>query len=80
MPRKKPRNSSKRATLKDLPVKADKATRARGGSLVQSDILVSPVVAAAPSETQMESRKFQTLVNVTKARQDIALNSINNAK
>ena len=52
MPRKKTRSSSKRATLKDLPVKSDKATRARGGSLVQSDILVSPVVVAAPSETQ----------------------------
>jgi len=53
------------------------------GGVTLQEAPVAPVSAEAlalQEATQMESRRFQTLSNASKARHDIALNAIKNMK
>jgi hypothetical protein len=51
-----------------------------GGDMVQRMAAMNVQFLALQEATQMESRKFQTLSNASKARHDIALNAIRNLK
>lgn len=51
-----------------------------GGDMVSKMAAMNMQFMALQEATQMESRKFQTLSNASKARHDIALNAIRNMK
>lgn len=51
-----------------------------GGDMMQKMAAMNMQFLALQEATQMESRKFQTLSNASKARHDIALNAIRNMK
>ena len=51
-----------------------------GGDMVQKMAQMNMQFLALQEATQMESRKFQTLSNASKARHDVALNAIRNMK
>ena len=51
-----------------------------GGDMMQKMAAMNMQFMALQEATQMESRRFQTLSNASKARHDIALNAIRNMK
>ena len=53
---------------------------AAGGSMVSEMAAMNMQFMALQNAVQMESRKFQTLSNASKARHDIAMASIRNTK
>ena len=55
-------------------------TGTRGADLVKKLAQMNTQFVALQEATQMESRRFQTLSNASKARHDIAMNAIRNMK
>lgn len=51
-----------------------------GGDMMQKMAAMNMQFLALQEATQMESRKFQTLSNASKARNDVAMNAIRNLK
>jgi hypothetical protein len=51
-----------------------------GGDMVSKMAAMNTQFLALQEATQMESRRFQTLSNASKARHDIAMNAIRNMK